>query len=101
MVYTLAGSLRFVLVSQFVGEHLGRSKKSGLSPKASPAAEELLNVTHDHSATRERRGSKQKRERRVKKDKMKINKNKRYRETVTDCEKEGEGGGWENNKVIR
>lgn len=67
MVYTLAASLRFVLVSQFVGEHHGRSKKSGLSLKASPAAEELLNVTHDHSATRERRENKQRRERRVKK----------------------------------
>lgn len=72
MVYTLAASLRFVLVSQFVGEHHGRSKKSGLPPKASPAAEELLNVTHDHSATRESRESKQRSERRVKKkDKMK------------------------------
>lgn len=50
MVYTLAASLRFVLVSQFVGEHHGRCKKSGRSPKASPAAEELLNVTHDRSA---------------------------------------------------
>lgn len=62
MVYTLAASLRFVLVSQFVGEHHGRSKKSGLSPKAYPAAEELLNVTHNHSASRERRECKQMRE---------------------------------------
>lgn len=67
MVYMLAASLRFVLVSQFVGEHRGCSKKSGLSPKASPAAAELLNVTHDHSATRERRECKQRRGRRVKK----------------------------------
>lgn len=71
MVYTLAASLRFVLVSQFVGENHGCSKKSGLPPKAFPAAEELLNVTHDHSATRERGESKQRREGRVKKDKMK------------------------------
>lgn len=41
-----------------VGEHHGRSKKRRLSPEASPAAEELLNVTRDHLDTRERRESK-------------------------------------------
>lgn len=68
MVYMLAASLYFVLVSQFVGEHHGRSKKRRLSPEASPVAEELLNVTRDHSDTGERRESKR---RRVKKKKKK------------------------------
>lgn len=82
MVYMLAASLYFVLVSQFVGEHHGRSKKRRLSPEASPAAEELLNVTRDHSDARERRESKR---RTVKKNKIKD----RNRETVTESNKEG------------
>ena len=59
MVYTIAARLRFVLVSQFVGGHHRSFKKSRLSPKASLAAEEMLNVTHNHRATRERRMRKQ------------------------------------------
>lgn len=51
MVYTLAASLRFVLVSQSVGEHRRSSKKTGPSPKASLAAEALVNVTHNHRTT--------------------------------------------------
>lgn len=88
MVYMLAASLRFVLVSQFVGEHRGCSKKSGLAPKASPAAAELLNVTpifqppgRGESVNRGEEGE-------LKKDKMK----ERNRETVTETDKEGEEG---------
>lgn len=55
MVYMLAASLYFFLVSQFVGEHHGRSKKRRLSPEASPAAEELLK---GHSRSFRRQGEK-------------------------------------------
>lgn len=90
MVYTLAASLRFVLVSQFVGKNCGRSKKSQLSPKAW----ELLNVTQDHSATRERR------EKRGEKIVKRYNK-KKETETVTEDDKEERGVDGEITKKER
>lgn len=101
MVYMLAASLRFVLVSQFVGEHRGCSKKSGLPPKASPAAAELLNVTHDHSATRERRECKQRRGRRVKKRTKWKKEIERQWQKVTKRGKKARGlmVGWQKKKI--
>lgn len=87
MGYTLAASLRFVLVSQFVGKHHGHSKKSGLLPKAPSTAEELLNVIHDLQPP-EREGVKN--EGKQKKQLKKSTKEKKEKEFDMKCQR-GEG----------